>query len=312
MLFDLWNYIEMIFFYKQDKNGEFKIGQKDFITFAIITLILFLARKLIFAIAGIWKHKIPKTKQLKFQQCFFQACFRTFCVIVMFVSMWETPIFKRATAPYLDQEYKKPVGRQETIPLGHKFIYLLNLGYITIMFPIVYKFENGKGIVLMYLHHIVTASVVIASYVGNLWQHGIPIFFVNDIGVFLLYYGKTFNYLSKKISAQIVFVFLVLFYFLFRGVNYPFHVFTALGARHLFHTTNQKIQYWITIMTPLLVLQLMQLIWLGFISKMLYNVLFHNRFDGDARSDNENTVNKKNNKKVSEKRNIKNLSKKQK
>ncbi|KAJ6251969.1 ceramide synthase 1 [Anaeramoeba flamelloides] len=319
MTFDIRNYIEMIFYYKQD-DGNFKIGQKDFITFAIITFFLFLVRQIVFAVAGIWKDKVTKKKQLKYQQCVFQAVFRTTCVFVLLITMWKTDDFKRIMTPFMDQEFNQIIKRRVTIPLGYKFVYLLNLSYISIMFPIVYKFENGKGIILMYLHHIVTASVVLSSYMGNLWIHGIPIFFANDAGVFLLYYSKTCVYLVIKPLSTILFFSTFAFYLFFRGVTYPLHVFTAFRAMPIFTTTNQKIQYWVTIMAPLLVLQVMQLVWIKVLSKMAYNIIKYKRFDGDARSDNEiienkeneTNKNKKNSKKNSEDTTLKNKSRKQK
>ncbi|KAJ3427238.1 ceramide synthase [Anaeramoeba flamelloides] len=319
MTFDLRNYIEMIFYYKQD-DGNFKIGQKDFITFAVITFFLFLVRLVVFAVAGIWKDKVTKKKQLKYQQCIFQAVFRTICVSVMLITMWKTADFKRIIAPFMDQEFNQIIGRRETIPLGYKFVYLLNLSYISIMFPIVYKFENGKGIILMYLHHIVTASVVLSSYMGNLWIHGIPIFFANDAGVFLLYYSKTCVYLVLEKLSTILFFSMFALYLFFRGLNYPLHVFTAFRAMPIFTTTNQKIQYWVTIMTPLLVLEIMQLVWIKILFKMSYNIFKYKRFDGDARSENEinadkeseTNKNKKKLKKNSKEQTLKDKIKKQK
>ncbi|KAJ6251196.1 ceramide synthase 1 [Anaeramoeba flamelloides] len=284
----LSTYFEKIFFYKQ-ANGTYEHGPKDLITFFILAFLTFFLRQLMVGpVSNIWIKKVTKDKKLKFRHLMFQSNFRTLCIVVMICAMWNTPLLKRTIVPYLDFQFLKHIELSHGFTLGTKFIYLLQLSYISIILPNLHRLENGKGVYLMYLHHFVTAVVVLTSYYYYFDEFGVPIFFVNDMGVVLLYYGKIIRYLDHVKASKVMLCFLLFFYFALRGLAYPLHVVTAiLQGPSVFPTPNGLVIFYAGIIIPLVVLEFMQIAWLLILLKMFYQLIFLKILPGDMRSDNE-------------------------
>ncbi|KAJ3442753.1 longevity assurance factor 1 lag1 [Anaeramoeba flamelloides] len=275
-----------LFFYKQ-KSGLYKYGPLDFVTLSVIVLIVWLLKLAVDRVTDIFLYRVSKSKHLKFKTLTFQGFFRIICIIVLVYSFYSRGLLKFALFPWIDLKFLEKYPTSDFTFAG-KFIYMFELSYVFVMAPLVPKLESGKGVYLMLLHHVVTASTVIFSYLGYQNLYGETIFFVNDLGVTLLYISKTVNYLNYEKIAHKLLLVLAFIWIPTRLTAYPCHAISGIVLGRLdFEPGFKRVLHYIFTAIPLVTLEYMQILWTILITKMIIRLFKTGRVDGDIRSDNE-------------------------
>ncbi|KAJ3441400.1 longevity assurance factor 1 lag1 [Anaeramoeba flamelloides] len=288
MFFDYTN----LFFYKQD-SGLYKYGLLDLIQLAIMILFVWGLRIISDQITAKFLANIPKSKHMKFRKLTFQGLFRTLTIIILCASFYSRGLLKFALFPWIDMKFleKYPI---EHFTFGGKFIYMFEISYVFVTAPLVPKLETGKGVYLMLLHHVVTATTVFYSYIAYQTLYGETIFLVNDLGVVLLYFSKIINYLGYSKCTKKIFVALYVVFIIFRGFSYPCHAYSGIIMGRMDWEEGFLRNLFVIISgSALAILEVMQIIWATILTKMLYRLIKTGKVDGDMRSDNEDILKKR-------------------
>ncbi|KAJ6234643.1 longevity assurance factor 1 lag1 [Anaeramoeba flamelloides] len=279
-----------LFFYKQ-QGGLYKHGPLDFVSLAVMVLFVWLIRLATDQITEKFLSRVAKSKHLKFKKLTFQGFFRIICILVLIYSFYSRGLLKFALFPWIDFKFLEKYPTSDFTFAG-KFIYMFELSYVFVMAPLVPKLESGKGVYLMLLHHVVTASTVIYSYLGYQTLYGETIFFVNDLGVTLLYISKTINYLNYKNIANKLLLLLAFIWIPTRLTAYPCHAYSGVVmGRFDFEPGLKRNLSYVFTGIPLVTLEFMQILWTVLITKMIIRFIKTGKVDGDIRSDNEELKN---------------------
>ncbi|KAJ3424131.1 longevity assurance factor 1 lag1 [Anaeramoeba flamelloides] len=288
MYFDYTN----LFFYKQP-SGLYKYGLLDLIQLAIMILFVWGLRKFSDQITAKFLTNIPESKHMKFRKLTFQGFFRTITILILCSSFYSRGLLKFALFPWIDMKFLEKYPT-EYFTFAGKFIYMFEISYVFVMAPLVPKLEHGKGVYLMLLHHLVTATTVFYSYIAYQTLYGQTIFLVNDLGVVLLYFSKIVNYLGYSKPAKKLFVSLYVVWVIFRGFSYPCHAYSGIIMGRMDWEEGFLRNLFVAISgSALALLEVMQIVWTVFLTRMVYRLIKTGKVDGDIRSDNEDILKKR-------------------
>ena len=174
-----------------------------------------------------------------------------------------------------------------TLPLKAYFLTELSF-YVSLLFS---QFIDAKrkDFYQMFVHHIVTISLILVCYATDYHRFGAVIMWLHDAADVWLEAAKVFNYAKWQRVCDNLFVMFALVFFATRWIFYPFWVLHAyifitpaiLGKCNGVHTF---------LAVKLCVLQVLHLYWGYLIARMAYELTTKGVVKGDTRSDSENAT----------------------
>ena len=175
--------------------------------------------------------------------------------------------------------------------LSHQFTFSLKVYYfmeITFYFSLLFsQFSDTKrkDFAQQFIHHVVTLSLLLGSYILSLYRFAATIMFIHDTADFWLESAKLFNYAKmQKVCDTLFGIFAVLF-FCSRLVYYPGWV--AYAYFH-YNDANNNIVF-NTLVCLCFVLLFLNFYWGFLVLRLAYKVLVSGKAATDTRSDTEDS-----------------------
>jgi len=230
------------------------------------------------------KFKFIQQKYVKFVEALWRAIFYSGFSIVGYLAL-----FTPTTAIWVTDtiHFWKDWPNHEISPML-LFYYHIQLGcYIH---QLLWTEVSRSDAVEMIIHHFVTISLLIISFLTNFVRVGSVILLLHDLSDIFLEVAKVLNYSSKplhrhwlKAAVDGIFAIFAVTFFVTRLVIYPGRV---LYSMHTEGKATVGVEFWgAYIFPPLLwALQILHVFWFYLIAKMIFKLLFTN-IEGDERSD---------------------------
>lgn len=145
----------------------------------------------------------------------------------------------------------------------------------------------------MILHHLITITLIVASYMTNFTRIGTSILLTHDIADVFLEIGKCFNYISKVPESKpwaspvtdAFFGCFAVSFFITRLVVYPRYMVYSLVVEAP-QIMGMWSGYWL-FATMLVGLQCLHVFWFYLIARMIYRLVIVGEVEKDVRSDDE-------------------------
>ena len=145
----------------------------------------------------------------------------------------------------------------------------------------------------MLLHHFITISLLIISYLTNYTRFGATILLIHDVSDIFLEFAKVCNYTAKAKShawmrpyVDIIFAIFMIVFFISRLIIYPKHIMYSIITEGIeyFGCEFGGCYVWIGLLGAL---QLLHIFWFYLIARMAYGLIFVGSIEKDVRSDDE-------------------------
>lgn len=214
----------------------------------------------------------------KFEEAFWRALFYTLSFIFGAIVVTKTPFFWDTELLWI----KNPMHHVSDL---FYWYYTVELGlYISLLVSQSTDVKR-KDFVEMFVHHIVTISLIVMSWWANMVRIGTMVLLYHDVSDIFLEVAKLYNYLGwNDISFSIFAVFAVVF-IISRLVLYPMHVVagTFTVAPTFMDSDFPAANTFRLLLCALLILHLL---WAKTIVNMVIDLVM-GRLKGDQRSDDE-------------------------
>jgi ceramide synthetase len=146
-----------------------------------------------------------------------------------------------------------------------------------------------KDFVEQLVHHVVTLSLMVVSWTGNMTRVGTLIMCIHDAVDYILELAKMTNYIKWQRATDALFVVFAVVFFLTRIVIYPYRVLYSslfeghviIGFANIYYAYNGL----------LIALQVLHIIWFYMILRMVYGYLISGTAEKDDRSESETATN---------------------
>lgn len=176
---------------------------------------------------------------------------------------------------------------------GHQFSLDLKVYYfaeITFYFSLLFSIFSDtkrKDFLQQFVHHIVTLTLLLGSYILSFYRFGAVIMFIHDTSDFWLESAKLTNYAKLQKVCDVLFGIFAVLFFLTRLIYYPCWV-----AYAFFHYNTEKNSIIFNSMVFLCyVLLFLNFFWGYLVLKLAYKVLISGKSAKDSRSDTEDSDN---------------------
>jgi hypothetical protein len=229
---------------------------------------------------------LDEKKIVKFVEAFWRAFFYTcFCLLGYYA------LFVPETASWISD----PAENWRNWPYHQinptiLLYYQIELGCY--FHQLLWTDRNHSDSLEMMIHHIVTISLIVISYLTNFFRVGTTILLIHDISDVFLESAKVFHYSSKPQSHQwlknvvdVIFGIFAVTFFVTRLVIYPGFVLRSVFTDG-YNTFG--LGWWgaYVYSVLLLALQCLHVFWFYLIARMIYKLIFDS-LGGDVRSDDE-------------------------
>ena len=236
-----------------------------------------------------YRMTVINKKIIKFVEALWRFIFYTvFCVIgykTLFTP--DTAIWVKDTKQHWDDWPLHPLTSAISL------YYHVELG--SYLHQLLWTEVNRKDTIEMILHHLITISLIVTSYLTNYTRVGASILFLHDLADVFLESAKLFNYTSKakghewaKNVCDVLFAIFAITFFVTRLVVYPRYIIGSVlfEAPSFFGT--DWIGYWV-FAGLLIMLELLHIFWFYLIARMIYR-LVTTGIEKDERSDDDDDV----------------------
>lgn len=241
----------------------------------------------------IWnKHRdeVNRRKVVKFAEAMWRAMFYSSFTVLGFVTLCvpEYAPWLLNTADHFNHWPHHPVSRlmylYYQIELG---CYLHQLHWTEV---------SRSDAVEMIVHHLITITLILASFLTNFTRIGTSILLVHDFADVFLEFGKCINYISKSPESKAwaspltdaCFACFALSFFVTRLVIYPrFLLYSFLYESAAI--MGMWPGYWL-FSTMLVGLQCLHVFWFYLIVRMIYRLMIVGEIEKDVRSDEEDAA----------------------
>uniref|UniRef100_A0A3B3BKC8 Ceramide synthase 2a n=1 Tax=Oryzias melastigma TaxID=30732 RepID=A0A3B3BKC8_ORYME len=165
--------------------------------------------------------------------------------------------------------------------------YMIQLGFYMSLLLSVVSDVKRKDFWEQIVHHVVTIGLLSVSWVVNYIRAGSVILLVHDASDYIMELAKMFNYAGWKRTCNFLFVVFAAVFIVTRLIVFP--VWLLFMAMTLPLTRYTLFLGFFLFGVMLLMLQILHVIWAGFILRMVIKLLQGNDKLEDERSDNEET-----------------------
>lgn len=233
-----------------------------------------------------WFQKRRKLGGLSLMRKATESCWRCTIYFCLFMLGCATLLPNRWF--YDSDEWVKGYMRTQDFNIFFKTYYLTELAFYLSLLCSQFVDAKRKDFWQMFIHHIVTISLILCSFVTNYHRTATVIMWLHDASDIWLEAAKVFNYAKWQRVCDGLFVVFALAFFATRLVYFPFVVLRAfvirtpqiLGPCNGMHTF---------LSGKLLVLQCLHIFWWYLISRMVYELTVKGKVSSDTRSDNESS-----------------------
>jgi len=168
--------------------------------------------------------------------------------------------------------------------------YMLEMSFYWSLVFSLFMDVKRKDFVENVIHHIVTLSLMVVSWSGNMTRIGTLVMCTHDAVDYILELAKLLKYLKWHKVCDALFVLFTVVWFLTRILFYPFRIIrSALFEGHVIIGCFTNIYYMYNGL--LLVLQVLHIIWFYMILRMAYNFVTKGSNEKDTRSESETATN---------------------
>jgi hypothetical protein len=176
-------------------------------------------------------------------------------------------------------------GQPRSLIVSSYYIFELSY-YISELLCMSWLETKRKDHIVLYIHHIVTITLLILSYVSGFHRIGILVLYSHNINDIFLEAAKVCKYMGLEVLANINFAFLIISWILSRLYFLPFYVVRSAiydTEEILFNNPEYTISYRVA-NGCLIALCAMHIYWFFLLCKIAFNAL-HNGETKDDRED---------------------------
>ena len=236
-----------------------------------------------------YKKTVINKKVIKFVEALWRFIFYTVFSVIGYKTLFtpDTAIWVKDTKQHWDDWPLHPLTAAISL------YYHVELG--SYMHQLLWTEVNRKDTIEMMLHHLITISLIVTSYLTNYTRVGASILFLHDLADVFLESAKLFNYTSKakghgwaKNVCDVLFAIFAITFFITRLVIYPRYIIgSVLFEAPAFFGTDW-IGYWV-FAGLLIMLELLHIFWFYLIARMIYR-LVTTGIEKDERSDDDDDI----------------------
>lgn len=173
------------------------------------------------------------------------------------------------------------------LTLKLKYYYLLQFSYYVEQFLVllVYHGYRKSDYVELFIHHLVTLTLLLFSYLLNFHRIGLVVLVLHDVSDVFLHIAKAFHYAKAEILKSFFFGIFAIVFFITRLVILPIVIFSIWWEPQEYHDISlywRQIVFWKIILGTL---QVLHVLWFITIFKIVIRSLKSGKLDGDARSE---------------------------
>lgn len=144
---------------------------------------------------------------------------------------------------------------------------------------------------MMMIHHILTSTLIISSYLAGQWRIGMIVFILHDIADIFLELAKMMGYIQRYYVQKIIFIFFLISWFVPRGVLYFWRILmSSLFESKDYVLTKDDVKLYIYFNMLLAFLWGLNILWSISIIRFAFRVIKDGE-SKDYRSDDEEEVN---------------------
>jgi hypothetical protein len=177
---------------------------------------------------------------------------------------------------------------QDFEPFG-RFYYLCSLGFWTSCILFLGIETIRKDFIQMIIHHALTVSLIVLSFVYNFHRFGLLVLLLHDVVDIFLYTAKSLKYKNYQTAADLTFAIFAVTFFLARLVLFP--IYCILPAFYALCRSYEGTDLILPLLLPIMLtgLYALQVQWWLLIWKMILKTLASssNQVEKDCRSEDE-------------------------
>jgi len=175
----------------------------------------------------------------------------------------------------------------DPIPNDMRWFYLVQFSFYIHGFICHITIEvKRKDYFQMLFHHVISAALISASYVMNVYRFGAILLILHDINDIILEGGKMFIYSGYQKIADGLFALLIVCWFTTRIVMYPMKViYTATISTLGIIYTYQLFKFYFVVNAMLLAIQGLNIMWFGMMLRLLFRVILNKGGVKDSREE---------------------------
>ncbi|KAJ3101627.1 Ceramide synthase 2 [Phlyctochytrium planicorne] len=180
---------------------------------------------------------------------------------------------------------------QHTMSPLVKMYYQMSFGSCFYMFFSLFTEKRQKDFVAMIVHHVVTVSIIAASYFVGLFRVGAVILVLHDLVDPFLEVAKMFVYTGWQRFADLFFVIFAVIFLFTRSFVFPVYVVPAVNY-YGYHEDGTPVPYGrldirYFCMGGLWILCCLHFYWSYLIIKMVFKAIIDKKVEGDIRDEDE-------------------------
>jgi len=165
--------------------------------------------------------------------------------------------------------------------------YLIELGFYYALLGSQFADTKRKDFWQMFVHHVVTITLLTFSYVCNFTRVGSVILLIHDSADFWIELVKYGLYTGNEVVTNIAFLFVVIVWLLTRLIIFPFRVIYSTYIEGPLIANDYHFPAYYIFNILLCMLQVMHVIWFYYICRMAYSGLVKGNIDKDDRSESD-------------------------
>jgi len=185
----------------------------------------------------------------------------------------------------LDSSKRRPGYISHQFTLSLKVYYFMEITfYFSLLFS-QFSDTKRKDFIQQFIHHVVTLTLLLGSYILSFYRFGATIMFIHDTADFWLESAKLTNYAKLQKVCDILFGIFAGLFFLTRLIYYP--IWVAYGYFNYNEDNNSIILK--TMVCLCFVLVFLNFYWGYLVMRLAYKVLISGKAASDSRSDTEDS-----------------------
>lgn len=170
-----------------------------------------------------------------------------------------------------------------TVPTLLYWYYQLETSYYLFSLLVIAWEPKMKDRAQMTLHHLVTITLLVTSYVGRMIKFGVPIMLLHDAADPFMELAKMFLYCGQETMANVSLAAFTGTFMYLRNWVFPRHIIWTIYN----HQENHTYPYYKVTLASLCTLAVLHVYWAGLILRIGYNNFVAGQTTGDIREEDD-------------------------